>query len=84
MPKYKFKIGDIVKCVDDGGKAVIKNGRTYTISGFYHEENEKYVALEGVGSDGVPIHLLEDRFELAVLPVPMDDTRPYLETITES
>lgn len=28
----KFKVGDRVRCIDDGGKSIIKNGQEYTVS----------------------------------------------------
>ena len=72
----KFKVGDIVRCIDDGGKPIIRNGQTYVVSVAYSEgDGDDYVRVEGMHSS-----FFQRRFELATTII--EDTRSYLEAIT--
>lgn len=73
-PEPKFRKGDIVTCVDDGGWMNVKKGRQYVVNEWYDSPavcDSRPGSVSVIGANnGDTSHYAAWRFELAVKPVP--------------
>lgn len=73
-PEPKFRKGDIVTCVDDGGWMNVKKGRQYVVNEWHDSPavcDSRPGSVSVIGANnGDTSHYAAWRFELAVKPVP--------------